>query len=89
MVLLKKKKREVTMNNVYYRRDRRIKLLKYADYCAWAMIFFYINAIVVTFPLTLLFSSELVFWILLLGLGYIGIMCQCAAFILTDLAYKR
>ena len=65
------------------------KLLKYADYCAWAMIFFYINAIVVTFPLTLLFNSELVFWILLLGLGYIGIMCQCAAFILTDLAYRK
>lgn len=71
------------------RLEKKRKLLRYSDYCSYLMLFFYINAIVVTFPLAMLFSSELIFWTLLLGFGYMGIMCMALSFIFTHNAYNN
>jgi len=71
------------------RYEKKQKMLKYSDYCSYLMLFFYVNAIIVTFPLAILFSSELIFWTLLLGFGYMGIMCMALSFIFVHIAYNN
>ena len=83
---LKLKQRSDTMENRY---ETKRKLLRYSDYCSYAMIFFYLNAILLAFPLALYFGSDLIFWIILLSFGYCGVMCMALSFILAERAYNR
>ena len=54
--------RRKEMTNRY---ETRRKLIRYSDYCSYAMIFFYLNAILLAFPLALYFEDDLIF-----GLSY-------------------
>ena len=83
---LKQKVEETNMTNRY---ETRRKLIRYSDYCSYAMIFFYLNAILLAFPLALYFGDDLIFWIILLSFGYCGIMCMALSFILAERAYNR